>query len=760
MDVNAGASGGPVTAANVDLTNCDRELVQYSGAVQPHGILVALTEPDLRVVQISVNAPALFGSSVESLLSSTADDLFGAEQADTLRGKLSRAPLDRGPACLFRATFPENRFWNVFGHRIDGLVLLELEAASLSPADTSALYSELRGAVDRLQATSSLDEFLDLAVNEIRAFTGFDRVMAYKFLEDGAGRVSAESVADGFEPYLGLHYPASDIPQPARRLFTMSWLRHLPDVGYTPVPITPPNNPLTNGPLDLSYAFTRSLSVMYTGYLKNMGASSTMVITLMKKGELWGLISCMGHSRPVYVPYEVRMACEFLAHMVSLLMDTKEEIGNYRYKLRLAETWDQLFKQMGQAKDYVDGLTEGPVTILSSMDAAGGAIVLDRQVHLLGNTPGEEAVLALTRWIDQQQQSVFATDRLPSLYPAAGVFSDKAAGVLAVRLARSNSDMILWFRPELAQTVNWAGNPEKPVEAVVEQGEIRISPRRSFALWKESVNGRSAPWQSWEVDAAAELRRTIVEVIIQRSQELTRINRELEKSNTELDSFAYVASHDLKEPLRGIGSYSGLLLRNYYDQLDEKGKERLVAIQHLTRRMDSLIDSLLEYSRVGRMDLARKPVDMEQLVAGVVESLRPGWLGELVEIRIEGTLPAATCDHIRVSEVLQNLISNAVKYNDKPQRRIEIGCHQHVDPPIYYVRDNGIGIDKKNTEDIFQIFRRLHARDEYGGGTGVGLTISRRIVERHGGSMWIESQPGEGSTFYFTLAPKASAVAT
>ncbi len=741
-----------VTAENADLSNCDRELIQYSGAIQPHGVLLVLQEPELRVVQASANAAAVFGLPMETLLTSNAEALLGATNTEQLRKRLGAMKLDGAPGHLLRLEVGGKQRFHVFGHRIDGVLILELEIAGDAAVETRDVYSELRMAISRLQATANLDEFMNLAVEQIREFTGFNRVMAYRFLEDGSGDVTAESLKPGLEPYLGLRYPASDIPQPARRLFSLNWLRHLPDVRYEPIPIVPATNPVTNGPLDLSYAFTRSLSVMYTGYLKNMGVQATLVITLLKKGELWGLISCMNHERPVHVPYERRMACEFLAHMISLLMDSKEDIGNYRYKLKLAATWDQVSEYMAREKDFRDGLTNHEPTILTNMDAGGAAVIVKGEVRLLGTTPTTEQILSLATWVATQTETIFSTSRLAELYPAAEAFQGSAAGVIGIRLARNNADVILWFRPELPQTVSWAGNPEKPVEVSFEGDKVRLTPRRSFELWKQSVSGRSAAWESWELESAGDLRRKIVEVVHQRAEEVSLLNRQLEQSNIELDSFAYTAAHDLKEPLRGINSYAGLLGADSA-QLDPKSRKHLETIQTLSKRMDALIDSLLEYSKVGNLELQLVPVDLNTVIERVLQTTKARLDEAMIALRLPRPLPTASCDAQLVEEVLQNLITNAAKYNDKAERWIEIG-YQEQNPVIYFVRDNGIGIDRRHSEQVFQIFRRLHGRHEFGGGSGAGLTITRRMIQRHGGRIWFESTLGEGSTFYFTLGPE------
>lgn len=278
-------------------------------------------------------------------------------------------------------------------------------------------------------------------------------------------------------------------------------------------------------------------------------------------------------------------------------------------------------------------------------------------------------------------------------------------------------------------------------------------------------------------DAELEAHRNHLEELVQartgdleaRSQELARTNIELERSNKDLDDFAYIASHDLKEPLRGISNFAEFLAEDYEDQLDADGREKLKTLQRLCLRMEALIDSLLHFSRVGRADLAIQEADLDKLVREILESLQVTLESENVEVRIPRPLPTITCDPVRVGEAFRNLITNAVKYNDKPERWIEIGFQGAEkaaarapgdepegnlhDPLVFYVRDNGIGIREKHLADIFRIFRRLHGRDKYGGGTGAGLTFVKQIAERHGGRVWVESQGGQGSTFYFTLQP-------
>lgn len=228
--------------------------------------------------------------------------------------------------------------------------------------------------------------------------------------------------------------------------------------------------------------------------------------------------------------------------------------------------------------------------------------------------------------------------------------------------------------------------------------------------------------------------------------------RELERSNQELDAFAYIASHDLKEPLRGIHNYSQFLLEDYGAQLDDEGREKLETLKQLAKRMDGLIKTLLRFSSVGRADLALSQINAGDLVRDARDVLRTAIEEAGTQIEIATDLPDVTCDPVLAGQVVQNLLANAIKYTSREHGRVEAGWNSDMRRPVFHVRDDGIGIREQDYESIFRIFKRLHGQNKYGGGLGAGLTIVKKIVERHGGRIWVESQSGKGSTFYFTLS--------
>ncbi|PAW67191.1 MAG: hypothetical protein B9S38_12765 [Verrucomicrobiia bacterium Tous-C4TDCM] len=335
-------------------------------------------------------------------------------------------------------------------------------------------------------------------------------------------------------------------------------------------------------------------------------------------------------------------------------------------------------------------------------------------------------------------------------YPDGAAFSEIASGVLALPLARTKGSVILWFRPETIQTVSWGGNPHDKPMVTGPQGP-RLTPRKSFELFSESVKQRAKPWKSVEIEAALRLLVLIMELVVSRSNQLAELNVDLTRSNEELDAFAYVASHDLKEPLRGISKYAHQLLESA-TSADAETRQRLEGLTRLTVRMDTLLDSLLHFSRVGRATLQFQPVDLNEVLEEALEMVA----ARRQEVPTEIRLPTVECDRMRVREIFVNLLANAMKYNDKPQRQIEIGWSaDDTRGPVIFVRDNGIGIEPRHFDTVFKMFKRLHGRETFGGGSGAGLTIVQKLVEQHHGSVWLESTTGVGSTFHFTLSEPA-----
>lgn len=761
---------------SVDLTNCDREPIHIPGFIQPHGVLLVLDASTLEMIQVSKNTQEWLGRSPQDLLGQPLSVLLDRGQREAIAQCLTGDFECINPLEITVEQQGERLQFDGIVHQIEGVVLLELERRTTEDRATFfEFYHQVRGTITRIQKAPTLRDMSQVVVNEVRRITGFDRVMVYQFDPDGSGRVIAEDTNQP-TPYLELRYPSSDIPKQARKLYTLNWLRLIPTASYEPVSLTPANNPLTGQPLDLSLSVLRSVSPIHLEYLQNMGVDASMSISLMQNQQLWGLIACH-HSSPRHVPYSIRTACEFIGQVMSVELANKTANEDLDYKMALKSLQTSFVESLSQSEYLMDGLVQLESKLLDLVSATGAVVYMGEsrregqpeRCACIGQTPPESALPDLIQWLKPHLHlNLFHTHSLSSLYPGAESFKAIASGLLALEISKVHQNYILWFRPEVLQTVNWGGNPNKPVEVQLD-GTLHLSPRKSFERWQETVSGCSLPWKPYELEVVAELRSLIVGIVLRQADELASMNTELQRSNDELDSFAYIASHDLKEPLRGIHNYANFLMEDYGNLLNEDGIAKLQTLVRLTQRMEDLINSLLHFSRLGRAELMRQVVDLNDLVHQVITTLSIARPQNAVNFHIPHPLPTVECDRAQVIELFTNLISNAIKYNDKEEQWVEVGFlaeeeaveHERaLQPPItFYVRDNGIGISEKYQEQIFQIFRRLHGRDEFGGGTGAGLTIARKIAERHGGRIWVESTPMKGSTFYFTLAPELETLA-
>ena len=754
----------------ITLTNCDREPIHIPGAIQPYGFMLCLDPATRRVVQASANTDTLIGLPAEGLLHGGLDQLLGPDKQAEIEGlfdTLTPAPILVGARLDLVVGQP---FFKIILHRYDDLLWLEFEPVTETDAAPLDL-SFLNAALGQMLAAGKVQEFCQHAVDQVRAITGIDRVAIYRFAADESGEIVAEAIREDLAPWLGLHYPASDLPQQARAMYLRNWLRFIPNATYVPVPLVPVNNPVTNRPPDMTHAVLRSVSPLHLEYLRNMGTAATMTISLIHQGRLWGMITCH-HLTPCLVSYELRELCQFIGKTFSALLPSKLQHDEDDYQLHIHAQQARLFEHVSSHPNFVDGLHQEALTVMDVFECGGAAICFDDDLVTVGATPTPPQIRELLAWLQANAKTdVFHTNSYAALQPAGQALRATACGFIAASLTNAPGNYLLWFRPEVVRTVTWAGQQEKP--KVLADGRLFLSPRQSFEQWKELVENTAAPWKPVELTAAREIRLHISDLRLKvfnelqaRAQSLARLNTELERSNDELDSFAYVASHDLKEPLRGIHNYSLFLLEDYADRLDAEGVHKLETLVRLSQRMEGLIESLLQLSRVGRTELLVTDVDLNSLLAEVAELLEPRFEQTQTVLTVAGPLPMVRADGVRLQEVFYNLISNAMKYNDKPAKTVVVGLAppesaagfalpvSAADFHIFSVRDNGIGIDPRHQASIFKLFKRLHAQDKYGGGTGAGLAIAKKMVEKHGGSLWVESAQGQGATFYFTL-PKS-----
>ncbi|MEU5820505.1 MULTISPECIES: ATP-binding protein [Streptomyces] len=751
---SAEASAG----TDFDLTMCVRERIHQLGGVQSHGTLLAVDPASGLVDTAAENTAGVLGVPVEDLIGRHVTDVVPA--ADWEEAVAASSESDFVAVTLpVSAGSPGHRSgFDLSAHRREGLVILEFEPRDEDDAFRfAAFYQEVRRALRRLRSATTVIDCCRAAVGEVRRLTGYDRVVAYRFDGlNGPGEVVAEDVCEGWEPWLGLWFPATDIPPQARRLYEENWIRVIRDVDDPTARLRPEHRPATGAPLDLSGAALRTVSGFHLEYLRNIGVRSSMSVSLLREGRLWGLIACHGADPHTLAP-EVRSACELFGTAFSMQLAAIEE----RHRAdALERSGREVAEAAGLFDEDLDGsLLRHEAVVRELADADGVVLVRAGRVSGAGLRVPEEILGLLGRVAARTtSDGVWCTDRLPELLTSEGVEPPAEAGpagVMLLTLGRGG-DYLAWLRKERPVPREWAADPARPV-LVGPQGQ-RLTPRGSGAVYRSMIRGRSLPWSARDRAAALEMGRLLTALVLRHADELDQLNDELRMINLDLDSFAHAAAHDLKEPLRGIANAATFTLEDAGERLDGTSVRRLETMRRLAARMDDLLNSLLHYARMGRAGLRVEDVGLDDVLDAVLEVAGPRLAEERVRVLRPPALPRVRCDRDRLYEILLNLLVNAAKYAaDRPDRTVEVAVEDAVLPGTGHavravvVRDNGIGVPEEGRDEIFDLFRRLHGPREHGGGTGVGLAVVKRIVERHGGRIWLVSTPGEGSAFYFTL---------
>ena len=721
----------PVTPVTID--NCDQEPIHIPGAIQPHGFLLALGETDLRLRQSSENAAALLGVEQAQLFQLPLEALLGDVAAAVLR-------TNRGARSWKRfnpiATEIAGRKLDAVVHRSGDQVVVELEPAGLP---TYRDYgADTHEALMQLQAADSLPELLEEAVRIVRRITGYDRVMVYRFDQDGHGQVVAEDRLASLEPFLGLHYPASDIPAQARRLYVANPLRIIADIGYRPAGLIAAPGTAATGPLDMTYSTLRSVSPIHIEYLRNMGVGASMSVSLVHGDKLWGLIACH-HYAPKLVPYPVRMTCELVGQMLATLVLSLQRSEEAARQELLNERRTRLLERLARADYVAVGLTEMADDFLGLVDAAGAAIIEDGRCTRAGRCPPEEDVRAFVAWMAANRHDMIGSHALAGEYPDAPKLGPEAAGALAFVLPEMADNAILWFRPAAEHTVTWAGNPEK-VYAEGPNGP-RLSPRGSFALWKQTVRDQSERWTRLQIEGASELRARLMEVLVRRA-------REAERSR---DMLLGMVSHDLRNPLGAISLAAHVLNAGDAEQgLVTRTSARIAASSDRMRRM---IEQLLDYTRTksGTLTLEPVPIDLVTLCRQLVEETEAAHPG----FRIVPSMPdrcSFVGDPDRIAQIVSNLLGNARHHGDT-SRPVCLTLRCSPAGVELEVQNHGKPIPPDRLETIFEPFKRdsKDARSSRHSGLGLGLFIVRRLVDLHHGEVRMTSTAEEGTICRVTL---------
>jgi light-regulated signal transduction histidine kinase (bacteriophytochrome) len=697
--------------------------------------------PDLTVTQVSESVVHHLGVGV--------DDVLGRP----LAGVLTRASAERVAAVLAQGSWRDENPLRVTAHNAehdgilhehDGVAILELEPAQ-AEAGTARTHRPLLAAIQRAGA---LEELSAIVVDAVKRLSKFERVMLYRFADDGSGSVEAEAKEAALEPYLGLRYPASDIPRQARELYLKNWLRIIPDRQYVPSRLVPALRPDTGRPLDLSFSVLRSVSPIHLQYMANMGVRASMSASLIVGDRLWGLISCVNHSGPLGVPYELRSAIEVLARTVSLQIGALAEREATSIRRRRLGTRDVLAARVRDAHEdrgvLLPLLTAGQ-DLLQLAAADGAAVVLGDSVATFGRAPATATVRSIASWLDDRAGTApFATSELPRILPAATDAKEVASGVLSIALPGTPSRRIIWFRGEIIRTVRWGGDPHKMVQA--DAGEP-LRPRHSFESWKEEVRLTSHRWTASDTEAATELLRSLVEIDLER-----QVAREQRATRVREDLMAFV-SHDLKNPLTAIAGAATMIKMRLGAPSAANAVQAKAAdtILRSADRMKALIGDLLDAAKIeaGQFSVRPRPEPIDDIVSDALVTTQPlaeaKHLAFHTDIRDHGLV---LVDRERAFQLLSNLIGNAIKFTPA-EGAVSLTAERSGDAVLFSIADTGPGISREDLEHVFD--RYWHAPSDRFGGSGLGLSIAKGIVEAHGGRIWAESLLGSGARFLFVL---------
>ena len=718
-----------MNAVPSDLDSCASEAIRVPGAIQPHGRMLVLD------------------ASTRALLAFSANWSDPEEREDIHAQVVARIPeLDAGESPASLGSIPMGgEGVDISAHRLGPHVLVELERASVEAGTRAPIYSLARHFLPQMQRARGVDELLAIAVRELKRLTGFGRCMAYRFDDEGHGEVLAEDMDAGYDSYAGHRFPASDIPAQARELYRLNYIRLIPDSDYVPVPLLSQDIALAPTAIDLSLAGLRSVSPVHLEYMRNMGTRASMSVSIVVRGELWGLVSC--HDRETrFLSFPTRAACEHLGRLLSLQIEAAQERIDVEQRHELRELTLKIIAQRTDLDASLLGLVNEPAPLLRLASASGVAVVLNDACRAHGEVPPADQILQLAEWIRHRRDESFASDRLATLWPAAATWDGVGAGVLAISISQVHRHVILWFRSSVVQTITWAGRPYKETYA-----DGRIQPRRSFASWTEELRGRSLPWTSAQRAAVLELRQSLIGIVLRRAEELNEVASELGRVNKELEAFSYTVSHDLRAPMRHIAGYVDLVLDIEGKTLGDKARRYLGHVKDASAYSGRLVDALLDFSRMGRTALKHARIDMVALCGEIARELTRFEPQRTIEWSVSPELPVLWADPTLIQVAMRNLMGNAVKYSrDREVARVRVEPASRRGMLGVEVVDNGIGFDMRYVDKLFGVFQRLHQSEQFEG-TGIGLASFRRIVERHGGEVWAQGAPHEGARFGFAL---------
>ncbi|WP_404482280.1 HWE histidine kinase domain-containing protein [Novosphingobium sp. BL-52-GroH] len=528
----------------VDLSTCDLEPIHVIGRIQSFGWLLSFSS-DWIINHVSLNCGDLFGRHPHDLVGLSATEFLSPSALHDIRTRLQILGSGGTVERIFEIDLVgDGRFFDVAVHPSGRSFVLEIEPHEAGKRRDFVSY--VRPMIERLRQASTIEQLCSGAARHMRGLTGFDRVMIYRFEADGAGEVIAESLNGMVDSFRGQHFPASDIPAQARRLYTRNMLRIISDIDDPTVPIYPATSP--NGdPLDLTMSGLRAVSPIHVEYLRNMGVRASMSVSIMRRGKLWGLMACH-HYAPLVLSYSVRTAAELFGEFFAYLLEQKETDFSLEKRAESMRLHDEIMARVAGGGSLLEAFDEFTDSIGQVIPFDGVVGWVDGRFLAHGSTPDEAQFAPLARFLNTAGAStVWSTDNIGAVYEPAAEWADKAAGLLALPVSRAPRDYIVLFRAEHVREVKWAGNPEKAVE--LGPNGARLTPRKSFEIWREERRGYARAWTDEEVASAEALRITLLEVVLRLSD---AVHSEREQASRQQDMLIAELNHRVRNILNLI----------------------------------------------------------------------------------------------------------------------------------------------------------------------------------------------------------------
>ena len=724
-----------------DIEKCEDEPIAFYPKLQQHGCVLILDD-QLVVKQASSNTKDIISCSPNELLGVNINTIFNKEVFDHLVNWNSNL----ADYQFLKANCKENMVAIIPQKTTNGFLL------DIEPMDTSwdsDLYRQkLLKSFKQFSSTRNLQELLEEAAVQIKQLFKFDRVMIYSFDENWNGQIVSEAKENQLESWLGLRYPAGDIPKNARDLFKSQGVRSLSNISEVYADMVPMLHPDTQKLTDIGKSHLRGSSRYHIEYLTNMGVAATLNCAIIHNNKLWGLIACH-HYSPKTTSYLKMQSCHLMAEMFSSQISLKVSNETFGNMERMSSVRNQLIEQINTSEDIVSGLTQFKITGKSLIECSDFAVGFNNIIQTVSKKLTNELILRLVLELSQEfsDKECITHENVVSICPWLIDHVKDVAGVVLFKLSPGfTNDFMLWLRPEKLKEVTWGGDPT--IHKQQEGQNLRLSPRKSFDKWVEQVKHTSKPWLTSEISILKSLVDDVKNIIITRFTQVVQLNKQLSNLNEELESFSYSVSHDLRGPLRGIDGFAQILIEDYSDVLDEYGKESLKTIINSCAKMNELMDDILGYSGMAKLDRLDENQNVNKICDSIIadNNLLNQYPDTL--ITVQENIPDIYGDRSMIYQLFSNLITNAFKYSSKVKDpKVTIGYEMHGNVPIYFIKDNGIGFNQDYATKIFGVFTRL-VRDEYKG-TGVGLAIAQRVVLKHNGSIWANGELGKGAIFKF-----------